>query len=119
MPIKWACQSVMQRPLKSVLYRAHKNQPADTTYPLAVATVSQEFLIELDEYPAAIEARPVEDGFLPAGTSMVSFEVTDLDAFDIAWRATPKILHERPYDGRRTAVTVGPAGEWIELIETD
>jgi hypothetical protein len=102
----------------SVVSRA-QGLPPDTTYPLAIATVSQEFLIELDEYPAAIEARPVEDGFLPAGTSMVSFEVADLDAFDIAWRAMPKILHERPYDGRRTAVTVGPAGEWIELIETD
>lgn len=92
--------------------------PPDTTYPLAIATVSQKFLIELDEYPATIEARPVEDGFLPAGTSMVSFEVEDLDAFDVTWRAAPKILNEQPYDGRRVAVTVGPAGEWIELIET-
>jgi hypothetical protein len=102
----------------SVVSRA-QGLPPDTTYPLAIATVSQEFLIELDEYPEGIEARPVEDGFLPAGTSMVSFEVADLDEFDIAWRAAPKILSELPYNGRRTAVTVGPAGEWIELIETD
>ena len=106
-------------PFKIGVISRAQNQPADTTYPLAIATVAKKFLIELDEYPAAIEARPIEDGFLPAGTSMVSFEVADLDAFDIAWRATPKILRERPYDGRRTAVTVGPAGEWIELIETD
>jgi hypothetical protein len=102
----------------SVVSRA-QGLPPDTTYPLAIATVSQEFLIELDEYPASIKARPKEEGFLPAGTSMVSFEVADLDAFNIAWRAAPKILHERPYDGRRTAVTVGPAGEWLELIETN
>ena len=93
--------------------------PPDTTYPLAIATVSQEFLIELDEYPAAIEARPVEQGYLPPGTSMVSFEVADLDAFDIVWRAQPGALNEKPYAGRRAAVTVGPAGEWLELIETE
>ena len=96
-----------------------QNLPADTAYPLAIATVSKRFLIELDEYPASAGPRPVTNGYLPPGTSMVTFEVEDLDAFDVVWRAAPKALTELPYGGRRTAVTVGPADEWIELIEMD
>ncbi len=102
----------------SVVSRA-QNLAADTTYPLAIATISQRFLIELDEYPPAIGSRPVSDGFLPPGTSMVTFEVENLDAFDVDWRATPATLDGLPYNGRRTAVTVGPAGEWLELIEAE
>jgi len=102
----------------SVVSRA-QNLAADTTYPLAIATISNKFLLELDEYPPAISPRPITDGFLPPGTSMVTFEVENLDAFDVDWRAMPTTLDGLPYDGRRTAVTVGPAGEWIELIETN
>jgi len=93
--------------------------PMDTTYPLAIATVSPRFLIELDEYPPHVGARPVTDGFLPPGTSMVTFAVDDLAALDLDWRAPPQTLAELPYAGRRTAVTVGPAGEWIELTESE
>jgi catechol 2,3-dioxygenase-like lactoylglutathione lyase family enzyme len=100
-----------------VLSRA-QGMAAETTYPLAIATISNEFLIELDEYPDAIRPRPVPDGELPPGVAMVAFEVSDLDAFDLPWRAEPKTIKAFPYDGRRIAVTVGPAGEWIELIET-
>jgi len=102
----------------SVISRA-QNLPADTTYPLAIATVSKRFLVELDEYPASSGPRPVTDGYLPPGTSMVTFEVEDLDAFNVAWRATPRKLDGLTYRGRRTAVTVGPSGEWIELLEAD
>lgn len=93
--------------------------PMDTTYPLAIATVSSRFLIEFDEYPPIAGPRPVTDGFLPPGTSMVTFAVDDLAALDLTWRAAPQSLGDLPYDGRRAAVTVGPAGEWIELIETN
>jgi len=91
--------------------------PADTTYPLAVANISRQFLIELDEYPAAAVSRPVADDSLPPGTAMVTFEVEDLDALALTWRAPPKAVAGFPYAGRRTAVTQGPAGEWIELVE--
>ncbi len=93
-------------------------QPMNTTYPLAIATVSPRFLIELDEYPPLVGARPVTDGFLPPGTAMVTFTVDDLAALDLDWRAPPRTLADLPYAGQRTAVTVGPAGEWIEFIET-
>jgi len=96
-----------------------QNLPAGTTYPLAIARVAKHFLVELDEYPENTRPRPIIDGYLPPGTSMVTFEVEDLDAFDVIWRATPRTLDNLPYRGRRTAVTVGPTGEWIELIEAN
>jgi hypothetical protein len=91
--------------------------PATTTYPLAIATLSKDFLIELDEYPDAATDRPVDSGALPPGTSMVSFGVDDLDGLDVEWRAMPRVINSLPYNGNRAAVTVGPAGEWIEIIE--
>jgi hypothetical protein len=48
----------------------------------------------------------------------VSFIVEDLDAMKLEFRAEPRALKSFPYNGRRTAVTVGPAGEWLELLET-
>jgi catechol 2,3-dioxygenase-like lactoylglutathione lyase family enzyme len=93
------------------------NLPAETTYPLAIATVSDNFLIELDEYPNAATARPVATGSLPPGIAMVSFITHDLDKLDVDWRAAPRAIDALPYNGRRVGVTTGPAGEWIEVIE--
>jgi catechol 2,3-dioxygenase-like lactoylglutathione lyase family enzyme len=90
----------------------------DTLYTLRVAIISQDFLLELDEYPATVPPRPVKPGHLPPGTAMVSFEVDNLDALDVDWRATPAEIDSFPYNGRRTGVIQGPAGEWLELIET-
>lgn len=92
--------------------------PADTTYPLAIATLSKEFLIELDEYPdGATQPRPRQDGMLPPGVAMVGFAVASIDALDLDWRAAPAALPEVPYLGATVAVAVGPAGEWLEFIE--
>jgi hypothetical protein len=91
--------------------------PADTTYPLAVATVSDDFLIELDEYPSAATPRPVQPGHLPPGVSMVTFVVADIGEPDIEWRSDPRSIKAFPYNGRKVGVTVGPAGEWIELVD--
>ena len=92
--------------------------PPETRYPLAIAVVSPDYLIELDEYPEATVPRPVPEGGLPPGIAMTSFTTDSLAQFDLTWRAEPRAIDVPPYDGRRTAVTVGPAGEWIEIIET-
>jgi len=89
----------------------------ETTFPLAVARLSPRFLIELDEYPAAAGPRPRREGELPPGIAMVSFTVDSLDALDLEWRAAPMRLAEAPYGNARVAVAVGPAGEWLELVE--
>ncbi len=90
---------------------------ADTMYDLRVAIISKDFLLELDEYPPSVARRPVNSGHLPPGTSMVSFETDNLDALDVAWRATPAPVDAFPYNGRRVGVAQGPAGEWLEIIE--
>lgn len=93
--------------------------PADTRHPLAIATISREFLIELDEYPDGLtRPRPRLDGALPPGIAMVGFGVASIDALDLDWRGSPAALPEAPYLGGTVAVAVGPAGEWVEFIET-
>lgn len=101
----------------TVVSRA-QGKPADTIYPLAVAAVSSDFLLELDEYPADIPPRPVTDRHLPPGVSMVTFEYDgELDDLDVQWRTTPREIDAFPYAGREVGVTTGAAGEWIELVE--
>ena len=106
------------RPFQISVISNAQGLPPETTYPLAVAAVSDEFLIELDEYPDVATPRPAAAGALPPGTAMVSFTVDRLEAFTVEWRSAPQAVAAAPYRGRRAAVTVGPAGEWIELIET-
>lgn len=101
----------------TVLSRALGLPPA-TTYPLAVAALPREFFVELDEYPGKAVPRPVRAGSLPPGPAMVTFAVGELDDFELSWRASPARIAEFPYNGQQAGVTVGPAGEWIELVET-
>ena len=91
--------------------------PEDTTYPLAIASFKENFLIELDEYPPVVVPRKRVVNHLPSSTSVVSFLIDSLDDFDIEWRRPPRLIQNFPYNGRRVGVTIGPAGEWIELIE--
>jgi hypothetical protein len=91
--------------------------PEDTLYPLAIAEFDKDFLIELDEYPETIVPREIADGHLPPSTSVVSFFVDSLDAIDVIWREEPTTIEAFPYNGRKVGVTVGVAGEWIELVE--
>jgi catechol 2,3-dioxygenase-like lactoylglutathione lyase family enzyme len=91
--------------------------PAETTYPLAVAALPKEFLVELDEYPAQARPRSLPGGSLPPGPAMVTFAVAELDDFQLSWRSPPARIAEFPYSGQEAGVTVGPAGEWVELME--
>jgi len=89
-----------------------------TLYPLRVAILSKDFLLELDQYPDSVPVRPVNSGHLPPGIAMVSFAASNLDKLDVDWRATPRVISDFPYAGRRVGVTQGPVGEWLEVIET-
>jgi len=109
------------------------NLPEDTVYPLAIAEFEKDFLIELDEYPKdscqffffslikickdAIVPREIAEGHLPPSTSVVSFYVDSMDEIDVNWREEPTSIDAFPYNGRKVGVTVGVAGEWIELVE--
>ncbi len=99
---------------------AAKAAGADTDglYPVSVATAHPEYsIIELDEFSATTPPRPRDEGCIPGGMSMVTLEVDNLDAFAVEYRSEPLVIAEPPYNGRRVAVTVGPAGEWLEFVE--
>jgi hypothetical protein len=100
----------------SVLARAN-GLPPDTRFPLAVVPLSPGHLIELDEYPSGTKPRPRSRGALPSRMAMVSFLATEPDKLAVTWRKPVRPVAEPPYAGRRVGVTVGPAGEWIEVIE--
>ena len=101
----------------SVIANANDFAP-ETTFGLTVAAIAPGYLIELDEYPPSLGMRPGKAGHLPPGIAAVGFTTQGLDPAKLDWRSAPRPMAEFPYDGRTVGVTVGPAGEWIELIET-
>ena len=99
----------------SVLSVAH-GLPADMKHDLAALTLQGQSFIEADRMPEGTLPRVARDGELPPAISMVSFTVARLPE-GLSWIAPPRALPQAPYYGRRAAVCVGAAGEWIELIE--
>ncbi len=100
----------------AVLSRAY-GMDDETPQTLSLAALPDRFGVELDQYPAAAVVRPQVEGELPPGIASVSFTLASLDEVKLPWRHAPQAIDEWPYAGRRAAVTVGLAGEWIELIE--
>mgnify|MGYP002624735286 CR=1 FL=1 len=91
----------------------------DTIAPISVARVElRRSILELDEFPDTVKPRPRPEGALPGGLAMIGFEVEDLDALPVPMRAPPRPVATPPYDGRRVAAVVDPAGERLEIIES-
>jgi hypothetical protein len=99
----------------SVLSNA-QGLPADTRHDLAALALQGQSYIEADHMPEATLPRVAREGELPPAISMVTFVVKTLPE-GLTWLAPPRALPQAPYHGRRAAVCVGAAGEWIELIE--
>ena len=95
------------------------NLPDDSVFPLALVQFEENFLIELDEWnnEDTFETRQVKEGHLPPSTSMVSFSTNSIDQINVEWKHEPQSIEAFPYNGSRVGVTVGIAGEWIEIIE--
>ena len=102
----------------TVLSRAY-GQPEDREYPLSIAQLPSRSLIEFDEYPAQAASRRRAPSELPPGIAMVAFEVCRLDRLASRLLSRPAAVARMPYRGRRVAATRGPAGEWLEFVETD
>lgn len=101
----------------TVLARPHGLDP-ETKFQLSTLALEDATLIEIDGFPETATDRPTAPGHLPPGNAMVSFEIASLDGLSVDFFTPPKVREEAPYDGRRMAVTIGAAGELIELIET-
>jgi len=93
--------------------------PDDSVFPLALVEFEENFLIELDEWNNGdtFEPRQVKEGHLPPSTSMVSFSTNSIDQINVEWKHEPQSIDSFPYNGSKVGVTVGIAGEWIEIIE--
>lgn len=91
--------------------------PIETKHKLAVLRLAGKSAIELDGFPKEAKHRTVMPGEIPPGIAMLGFEVDSLDKVKLPWRG-PVVRHDAPiYNNRRSAVFVGPSGEWVELIE--
>ncbi len=94
-------------------------EPPETEFPICVAPVrARNSILELDEYPQNSAPRERAADCIPGGMSMVAFETPSLSGFPVPLRQAPVAIDAFPYAGRRVAVAEGPAGEWLELIET-
>ncbi len=102
----------------TVLSAAH-GLPADTRHQLAALSLAGQCYIEVDTMPPGTLERTSAPDELPPGISMVTFIVDRLpEDPSMTWIAEPRTLAQAPYHGRRTAICIGPAGEWIELVES-
>ena len=91
--------------------------PAGTQTTLTMLQKDRMPIIEVDDYPPAATVRPRHEGRLPPGNALVTLAVADLEACDAAWLSPPARRDGALYEGRRTATTIGPAGELLELVE--
>lgn len=102
-----------------VLNAVH-GRPAAAATPLALVALSDHYALELDEYPATATPRPQRAGDLPSGIAMVGFRAADIAARPVPWHRTPARRDaDDPDAGRRAGLSIGPAGERLEIIEAD
>jgi catechol 2,3-dioxygenase-like lactoylglutathione lyase family enzyme len=74
-------------------------------------------IVEIDDYPAQTSPRRADPGCLPPGNSIVTLLIDSLDALNVDWIAPPTRQDGPLYAGQRAATTIGPAGEYLELVE--
>ncbi|HHQ14972.1 MAG TPA: hypothetical protein ENK16_08065 [Chromatiales bacterium] len=85
--------------------------PAETRYPIAALPLAGQCLIEVDQMPPLAVPRPVGNGELPAGISVVSFAGHARGHEPVA--AAGKLYAP----GNRSTVLKGCAGEILELLD--
>ncbi|MGI9309183.1 MAG: hypothetical protein ACR2P6_07965 [Gammaproteobacteria bacterium] len=91
----------------------------NTAYRVILARLpGRSFLLELEELPAGTPRRLRPEGRLPQGLAMVSFSAEIPPSMEAEFRSPRRRIEAFPYNGRRTGVIEGPAGEWLELIDT-
>lgn len=100
----------------TVLNKAFGFDP-ETKHPIGMARVSDQYSLELDQYPDSASARPTRPGELPPAIAMVSFEVKSLDEVKTPLLAPSRAISSLPYRGGKVGVIKGPSGELIELIQ--
>lgn len=91
--------------------------PADYLSTITMVQNARLPIVEVDGYPETARAREVDHGRLPPGNAMVTLAVDALDALALDWVVAPAQREGALYQGRRSAITKGLAGELLELVE--
>lgn len=110
------------RPIRAsrgqVVQRAWGGTP-DGTHPITLLPLGEAAnAIEMNGYvQEGIVNRVRSEGELPPGNSLVTFEVDRIDGFLEGASLTISSPPDAFYFGSRVAFFVGPAGEWVELVE--
>ncbi len=93
--------------------------PPETMTVMTMTCTGRMPACEIDQYPAAATPRPSAPGELPPGNAMVSLLTDRLEATAPGWLGPAVRIEDDLYQGRRSACVQGPAGELVELIETN
>lgn len=88
--------------------------PLNTKQPIATVALAGGNLIEIDELP---EAAPRSTDRLSLGIAAITLLIDDIDSAQIDWLSPPRRISNAPYNGARVGLAIGPAGEWIEVLE--
>ncbi|NVK56256.1 MAG: hypothetical protein HWE26_11600 [Alteromonadaceae bacterium] len=91
-------------------------RPLEQRMPIATIQFKEQTFIEIDEV-SELPPRPVTGSGLPTGIAVVSFLVDNLDDVTLTAHGTITRFNSGLYQGRRSALYKGTAGEFIELIE--
>ena len=95
-----------------ILSLAQKKE-LDYNYNISVLTgIEVGNKVELDEYENSFKIQKISKDSLPSAISMMTFEVTNLDLFDLDFLSHPTEI----YPGFKSGVFLGPSGERWELL---
>lgn len=100
-----------------LIARAQQREPDHAFALILLRLAAFSHSLEIDGYGPRPPRPRIQDE-LPPGVSLASFVVEDLDQFSaLPLLQSPAVQAGAPYNGRRSATLVGPAGELIELVE--
>ena len=91
--------------------------PLETMHKLSTLGGERSVSIEIDQWPAQSGAPKLHDSDqMSEGIFMISFVVDDVSEEGSNFLSGAKPITSAPYDGARSAISLGPSGERIELI---
>jgi len=90
--------------------------PDDHEFRMGLVRLPGKFTLEIDELGSAAATRPVDEGDLPPGLSMVSFSLTDFDLAANKLGLSPYRAGS-PFAQARGAILRGPGDALFELID--
>ena len=114
-----ACQEAGTYELRYSLINRAFDLDMETKHSLTLVQDGRKPLLEIDQYPAEAKERMVKPGNISHGNAIVSLLVDDLDTLPLRNKVSEHTVCAQGllYEGRRSIMTRGAAGELLELIE--